>query len=682
MYINFFPRSKKGFTLVELLVVIAVIAILFAVILIAINPAQRFKDSRNTRRLSDVRSISDSVSTYITDRRGTYPAEIPDNFCIGTKQATDFGATAPTGTRAYWQMTDATDTTGGTNVTANNLTLNGGAATATGGKFGNGLVLNGIRQDATTANQAELQLSSPLTLEAWFRLSKDFDVNRGSPMGLIDKGDYRLSLSQRNGAMTFELNPNTADTVSAAYAGSNRSFTSFVEYNGTLFAGQGGVSAGDGVIYQSNNGTSWSLSSFPASQAQENILSLTVYKGKLYAGRGVDIGDAAIYSYDGTTNDYGLGANGWKNERTFTMRGVYALFVWNGNLYAGTGGLGLGDAEVYEFNGINWRSLNLSTSFANEAVLSLTSWNGELFAATAGANRAQALSWNGTSWSQDYVHASKNYGNTLAVYQRNLYLGIGGSIDTDMEVLMTTNGSVWNVTDNLGAREMRSMVVYDGKLYAGLGGSIPTYRKIRVFDGVTWQPFYADTGADGDDAENIRALYVYQGKLFAAELGDVAGDGDILSFGSTLSLQSAKRTWNANQWYHVAATYDGTNAILYVNGREDARVATSMTMGNQNLPLSVGSDAGDGFFEGTIDNALLYEQAISSSLASDHAGCYNLAQYIVPEYMGKIPDDPSSTVTDGTDTGYTISKTGNTVTISAPLTETTPTVPDVVKASR
>ena len=79
-----------GFTLVELLVVIAIIAILFAVILIAINPAQRFKDSRNARRLSDVGSIVGAVTTYTADKRGTPPADIPDGQCIGAKPADRF----------------------------------------------------------------------------------------------------------------------------------------------------------------------------------------------------------------------------------------------------------------------------------------------------------------------------------------------------------------------------------------------------------------------------------------------------------------------------------------------------------------------------------------------------------------------------------------------------------------
>ena len=41
---------KKGFTLIEILVVIAIIAILAVVVFVALNPAQRIKDSKNSRR--------------------------------------------------------------------------------------------------------------------------------------------------------------------------------------------------------------------------------------------------------------------------------------------------------------------------------------------------------------------------------------------------------------------------------------------------------------------------------------------------------------------------------------------------------------------------------------------------------------------------------------------------------
>ena len=61
---------KKGFTLIELLVVIAIIAILATVVFVALNPAQRFQDTRNSRRSSDVTTILTAIHECIVDDNG------------------------------------------------------------------------------------------------------------------------------------------------------------------------------------------------------------------------------------------------------------------------------------------------------------------------------------------------------------------------------------------------------------------------------------------------------------------------------------------------------------------------------------------------------------------------------------------------------------------------------------
>lgn len=65
-------QNKKGFTLIELIVVIAIIAILAGSIFVAIDPARRLQESRNARRSSDVTNILDSVIKYQADNDGTH----------------------------------------------------------------------------------------------------------------------------------------------------------------------------------------------------------------------------------------------------------------------------------------------------------------------------------------------------------------------------------------------------------------------------------------------------------------------------------------------------------------------------------------------------------------------------------------------------------------------------------
>ena len=71
-----FKLNKKGFTLVEILLVIVIIAILAAIVIVAINPGRQISQANNTQRSSDVTTILNATHQYGIDNRGVLPTAI------------------------------------------------------------------------------------------------------------------------------------------------------------------------------------------------------------------------------------------------------------------------------------------------------------------------------------------------------------------------------------------------------------------------------------------------------------------------------------------------------------------------------------------------------------------------------------------------------------------------------
>ena len=844
---------NKGFTLVELLVVIAIIAILFAVVLIAINPAQRFKDSRNARRLSDVGSIVGAATTYVVDRRGSQLPDVPDYQCIGSKPA---AVIIDPGPQAHWKFENNTNDAAG----AAGGPFNGTTSEATypAAKLGQGLTLQNPLYGVNIANTIG-NPTNALTVEGWIKLNQkiepgSFDHNQA----IFDKGNYRLQLNSDTGKFEFETQNGSAwsmdyNTSLTTVKGIN-AFTQFQE---VLYAG--GIDVSNQAVLLKKIGGTWSaVSNYPT--GQQSINALAVYDGKLYSGQ---IG-GRVYEFDGTT---------WQSTNLETLTGTadaLSLATYRGKLYAGLGSL-IG-ASVWVYDGVSWSNANFSllntipinwtfqTSATNNQWSSIAYGNG-LFVAVANSgtgNRVMTspdgINWTSQTSAADYTWYSVTYGNGLFVavaysgtgnrvmtspdgitwtmrtsaadnnswlsvtYGNGLFVavacGVGAAgCDTAVgnRVMTSPNGIDWTIrastmnnpwssiaygnglfvavaNSGTGNRVMTSpesntialavyaLSVFNGKLYAGTGkGPANQDARLFEFDGNSWTqklspsdfsgPPYKDAayslevydrelfiglggsgaasgevrkwtgigpptqvgtineqmvlslgvmngmlmagtgGAAGDgdiyswsgaawnsvldnaSAAEIRALHSYGGKSYAGGRGANSAQSGIWAYGNNDFIESRRSTWYPNVWYHIAGVYDGTNSQMkiLINGAVDATQTSGAPgiVAANTQPLYLGVSYGSDAFSGVIDDFAVHHSVLSDTDIASHAGCYNLGPYLVSEYMGALPIDPSSSVTDGTDTGYFISKdTSGVVTITAPLTEITSSIPELIKASR
>lgn len=70
---NVRQMKQSGFTLLEVLLVVAIIAILAGIVIIAINPGKNLGDTRNSQRSADVNTIINGVYQYSLDNNGGLP---------------------------------------------------------------------------------------------------------------------------------------------------------------------------------------------------------------------------------------------------------------------------------------------------------------------------------------------------------------------------------------------------------------------------------------------------------------------------------------------------------------------------------------------------------------------------------------------------------------------------------
>ena len=94
------------------------------------------------------------------------------------------------------------------------------------------------------------------------------------------------------------------------------------------------------------------------------------------------------------------------------------------------------------------------------------------------------------------------------------------------------------------------------------------------------------------------------------------GDGDSIHFGCngpTGGNLNGATVVTDNKWHHVALVYDGTNKINYIDGVEDARLASTGQINESSYELYIGANSQQAgrFLEGLVDDVRIYNRALS-----------------------------------------------------------------------
>jgi type IV pilus assembly protein PilA len=103
-------NKKAGFTLIELLVVIGIIAVLAGVVVVALNPLERIRESRDNRRLQDVQGVRQAVDLGLADGEINLMGS-SSTHATGNSD-TDLGAIATDGSTGWVKVSAATGATG------------------------------------------------------------------------------------------------------------------------------------------------------------------------------------------------------------------------------------------------------------------------------------------------------------------------------------------------------------------------------------------------------------------------------------------------------------------------------------------------------------------------------------------------------------------------------------------
>ena len=379
------------------------------------------------------------------------------------------------------------------------------------------------------------------------------------------------------------------------------------------------IYAANGIIYAATqaglgiyDGTSWTTvdsntSGFPS---DDRVQSVYYADGKIYAGTyagGIGIYDGTSWTTSNTTNTTGL-PSGWFWD-------IYT--IGNQIIAAGQGVLGI-------YDGTSW-----SSACGMPANAPCTNPYGiDASATTLYVGTSQGLAYTSLSGAAapivDATSATYTFTPTTAdiacTYQVVVTDANNCEVTSNVVSITLDSGSGCNPSNNPGASLSFSSTIGNEQVLVpdaaslDLSSAVSIEAWINPSTASTGYQIYAMKASSGGWGSGYGLLANSNGTLFFSPTGWFAH-----------GYLNPSYVLPADTWTHVAATYDGTNTVIYINGVSTytKTETTQGTIPQNNFELGIGTDYGvpSYSFDGQMDEVRIWNRAISAQEVTDHINC-------------------------------------------------------------